>query len=261
MSLQLSSKQLADLVGVSVRTLRHYHAIGILPEPSRKSNNYRVYGLEHVLQVLRIRRLSEFGLSLEMVKDALDDPERRFSEELLRQLDQEFAAQIALLTARRNTIGEMLRTGEKIDVLPEYAQYLKDLRELGESDQELELYKILIELVGSVGHSRDAGNLKGTLSALIENYDARRFQVLDDRFYTLGPESSNDEIEALAADYVKIALELVSLDESEVLSEENQYNRRANPLNSLIADLVSRRFNAQQQLLLERVEQSLPKEI
>lgn len=31
----MKSSELAKLAGVSVRTLRHYHAIGLLPEPPR----------------------------------------------------------------------------------------------------------------------------------------------------------------------------------------------------------------------------------
>lgn len=35
----------AALVGVSTRTVRHYHHLGLLPEPARLSNGYRDYRL------------------------------------------------------------------------------------------------------------------------------------------------------------------------------------------------------------------------
>ncbi|MEV4016841.1 MerR family DNA-binding transcriptional regulator [Nonomuraea angiospora] len=35
------SSELAELAGVTVRTLRHYHQIGLLPEPRRASGGYR----------------------------------------------------------------------------------------------------------------------------------------------------------------------------------------------------------------------------
>ena len=61
------SKDVAYLSGVTVRTLRHYHQIGILPEPPRLENGYRDYGVVDVARVLRIKRLASLGLSLEQI--------------------------------------------------------------------------------------------------------------------------------------------------------------------------------------------------
>ncbi|WP_270479843.1 MerR family DNA-binding transcriptional regulator [Collinsella tanakaei] len=51
----MKSNELAKLAGVTVRTLRHYHAIGLLDEPPRQANGYRDYRPEDLLRVLRIR--------------------------------------------------------------------------------------------------------------------------------------------------------------------------------------------------------------
>ena len=51
----VKSNELAKLAGVTVRTLRHYHAIGLLDEPPRQANGYRDYRPEDLLRVLRIR--------------------------------------------------------------------------------------------------------------------------------------------------------------------------------------------------------------
>jgi len=37
--------ELAAIAGVTTRTVRHYHRIGLLPEPERQSNGYREYSL------------------------------------------------------------------------------------------------------------------------------------------------------------------------------------------------------------------------
>ncbi len=37
--------ELAGLVGISTRAIRHYHHVGLLPEPARKANGYREYSL------------------------------------------------------------------------------------------------------------------------------------------------------------------------------------------------------------------------
>ncbi len=66
----MKSSELARMAGVSVRTLRHYHAIGLLPEPPRGDNGYRDYEPTHLLRLLRIRQLaSRFLLSVGTTRD------------------------------------------------------------------------------------------------------------------------------------------------------------------------------------------------
>jgi DNA-binding transcriptional MerR regulator len=67
-------KQLADLAGVSVRTLHHYDAIGLL-QPSRVGENrYRYYADEAVLRLQQILFYRELGFSLGDIQAVLDDP-------------------------------------------------------------------------------------------------------------------------------------------------------------------------------------------
>ena len=40
----LTIGQLASYTGVTVRAVRHYHQIGLLPEPDRDASGYRRYG-------------------------------------------------------------------------------------------------------------------------------------------------------------------------------------------------------------------------
>jgi DNA-binding transcriptional MerR regulator len=71
--------ELAGLVGISTRAIRHYHRVGLLAEPARTANGYREYSLRDAAELARVRRLTELGLSLDEVGDALagsaaDDP-------------------------------------------------------------------------------------------------------------------------------------------------------------------------------------------
>ena len=50
----MRSNDVAKLAGVTVRTLRHYHQLGLLPEPPRQANGYRDYSPADVARVLRI---------------------------------------------------------------------------------------------------------------------------------------------------------------------------------------------------------------
>lgn len=67
-------QQLAELAGVSVRTLHHYDEIGLLSPSGRTAKNYRVYGEGELLRLQQILIGRELGLSLEDVGRSLDEP-------------------------------------------------------------------------------------------------------------------------------------------------------------------------------------------
>lgn len=109
----MRSSELARMAGVSVRTLRHYHAIGLLPEPERTASGYRTYEAAHLLRLLRIRQLASLGFSLEQIGPMLDelDAERVQGESLgagtqnlLDELDQRLEEQISQLEHQRELI-------------------------------------------------------------------------------------------------------------------------------------------------------------
>ncbi|MGH3388683.1 MAG: MerR family transcriptional regulator, partial [Actinomadura sp.] len=79
--------ELAALVGVSTRTVRHYHHLGLLPEPDRLANGYRDYRLRDAVVLARVRRLAELGLSLDEIRDVLADDRGREFREVLLELD------------------------------------------------------------------------------------------------------------------------------------------------------------------------------
>ena len=77
--------RVAQLAGVSVRTLHHYHEIGLLQPGERSLAGYRLYGesdLERLHQILLYR---ELGFSLEEVAVILDDPQADPVAHLRRQ--------------------------------------------------------------------------------------------------------------------------------------------------------------------------------
>lgn len=60
----LTIGQVAQLAGTTVRTVRHYHQTGLLPEPPRSPNGYRQYRGSDLSRLHQIRQLSELGLAL-----------------------------------------------------------------------------------------------------------------------------------------------------------------------------------------------------
>jgi DNA-binding transcriptional MerR regulator len=104
--------ELAGLVGISTRAIRHYHDVGLLAEPARKANGYREYSLRDAVELARVRRLTELGLSLDEVGDALAGDAGRELAEILRELDADLARQEADLRQRRARLAELLRQAE-----------------------------------------------------------------------------------------------------------------------------------------------------
>ena len=87
--------ELAGLVGISTRAIRHYHHVGLLPEPARKASGYREYSLRDAVELARLRRLTELGRSLDEVGDTLARDAGRDLVEILRELDADLARQEA----------------------------------------------------------------------------------------------------------------------------------------------------------------------
>lgn len=48
---QLHIGEVARLVGVSTKTIRYYHQIGLLTEPARTESGYRLYDAGHLLRL------------------------------------------------------------------------------------------------------------------------------------------------------------------------------------------------------------------
>ena len=66
--------EIAELTGTTVRTVRYYHSLGLLPVPAERGG-WRDYELGHVARLSRIRWLVQAGVSLETIKRVLDEPE------------------------------------------------------------------------------------------------------------------------------------------------------------------------------------------
>ena len=93
------------MAGVSVRTLHHYDAIGLLVPRIRTDAGYRLYTDADLLRLQQILIGRELGLSLEEIRQSLDDPgfDRRIAltdqRERLRARVQQTEAMIRAVDA------------------------------------------------------------------------------------------------------------------------------------------------------------------
>lgn len=98
-------KEVADLVGISVRTLHHYDEIGLLRPAHTTASGYRLYDdrdLETLQQILFFR---ELGFPLKKIKEIVGSPgfDRQAALELHRKM----------LLEKRERLDAMIETVEK----------------------------------------------------------------------------------------------------------------------------------------------------
>lgn len=73
--MEYSVKALADLAGVSVRTLHYYDEIGLLSPARVVSNGYRLYGAAELFRLQQILLYRELGFGLKQIASVLDRPD------------------------------------------------------------------------------------------------------------------------------------------------------------------------------------------
>ena len=133
MDLVLTIKRLAEYVGVTVRAVRHYHQTGLLPEPDRDSSGYRRYDAQAVVDLIRIRTLTEAGVPLTRVHELIRATPEEFAT-ASREIGQALARQIEELRQRELRVAA-LQSGDRMFLPAEIADYLDQLRALGVSER------------------------------------------------------------------------------------------------------------------------------
>jgi DNA-binding transcriptional MerR regulator len=132
----LTIGQLAAYAGVTIRAVRHYHQVGLLPEPERNASGYRTYDVNAVVRLIRIRTLVEAGVPLARVQQLLDADTATFAEATV-QIDRELRARIRGLQEHRRRIAQ-LASGESLAVPDEVADYLNRVRDIGAPESLIE---------------------------------------------------------------------------------------------------------------------------
>lgn len=132
----LTIGQLAAYAGVTPRAVRHYHQVGLLPEPARDASGYRSYGASSVVQLIKIRTLADAGVPLSRVGDLLEADETAFAE-AVTGIDRRIREEIKRLQDHRKRIAR-LAAGDNLVLPPEVVGYLDRLREIGVSERMLD---------------------------------------------------------------------------------------------------------------------------
>ncbi|HIY23294.1 MAG TPA: MerR family transcriptional regulator [Candidatus Brachybacterium merdigallinarum] len=219
--------ELAELAGVSVRTLRYYHQVGALPEPPRLSNGYRDYSVDDLVRVLRIHQLTSSGLPLATAGELAAGPAPHAAEEVLEEADKVLESQIAVLTERRARLAEA-RAGGHVGLSWEARALSIETTDLPPAILLAHLYR------GHPQFSRLADALLQPDRRARATALQRRFEQVDEHT----PEAELDEI----VDQVQALLAEV---DAELPPLREEWTR-------LVLELVERDLNPRQRELLGR---------
>ncbi|MFE7903112.1 MerR family transcriptional regulator [Streptomyces sp. NPDC057424] len=107
----------AAFAGTTSRAIRHYHDIGLLPEPERGGDGRRRYGYADMIRLLWIRKMADAGISLDDMRAAFD--EARDIEENLGRLEEALAAKEADIKRQRAVVQRLRAVGSPLGLLSE----------------------------------------------------------------------------------------------------------------------------------------------
>lgn len=203
---------LARLAGTTTRTIRHYHQVGVLSEPTRRVNGYREYDLRDAVRLVRVRRLVGLGLSLSEVADVLRAGPGGEGElrEVLADLDADLAEQERAIAERRRRLaglrarsGDLAASEEVVDLLREVSAAAP-----GASAEELARERDLLEMVEAMNEPERFAEFAGQYrQALADPEQLEQMTALAARFEALAEaDAANPRVEELARDLADAGL-------------------------------------------------------
>ncbi|MEV4891121.1 MerR family transcriptional regulator [Nonomuraea sp. NPDC055795] len=119
----------AAFAGTTPRAIRHYHEIGLLPEPVRGGDDRRRYGYDDMIRLLWIRRMADAGIALDDIRAAFagtasagegDDDGDDGVASVLERLEEALVAQEAELRRQRTAVRRMRTEGSRTGLLSDF---------------------------------------------------------------------------------------------------------------------------------------------
>ena len=162
--------ELARRTGLTVRTLHHYDAIGLLSPAERSGGGHRVYGEADVQRLYRIVSLRSLGFPLEAIATALDGDAvdaRAAVEDHLARLEDQMEQQRRLRASLRQLLerlgsDDFLTTIEEMTMYeryytPEQRQELEQRRQAIGDEAIREVEREWAEIFATLRAEMDAG--------------------------------------------------------------------------------------------------------
>jgi len=108
--------EVAELVGLSLRTVRYYEEVGVLSAPARTEGGFRLYDQEHIDQLLLIKQMKPLGFSIEEMRAVFDARETLAHSTSARkraEASEALEGFAELASGRCRDLRERLRDGER----------------------------------------------------------------------------------------------------------------------------------------------------
>jgi len=154
----------AAFVGVTPRTIRHYHQVGLLPERERGGDGRRRYGYAEIIRLLWIRRMADAGIALDDIRDAFHGaaPSGADGEDeiagVLARLEDTLAAQEAELRRKRASVQRMRSLGSRLGLLDDLVSgRLEGAPEGSLRQDDLDVLLVTERIFGPLGAAVQAG--------------------------------------------------------------------------------------------------------
>jgi len=131
---QYTVSQLAELAGITVRTLHHYDEIGLLRPVTRTESGYRLYSERELLLLQQVMFFRQLDVPLEEIRRILADPNFDQARALWQHRE--------LLLAEVGRLGRLIDTIDKTLHMLEGTMTLSDAELYeGFSQEQIERYK------------------------------------------------------------------------------------------------------------------------
>lgn len=117
--------EVAEVTGLTVKSIRYYELLQLLPEAPRTESGYRMYGQDAVQRLQFIKKAKRLGLSLDEIKDILELYENQQPPcvHVLALLDRKIAEIDGIIedlqVFRQDLAGLREESVKQIDNLPE----------------------------------------------------------------------------------------------------------------------------------------------
>lgn len=106
--------EVAERTGLSLRTIRHYEEVGLLPESERSPGGFRLYGEAAVQRLLLVKRMKPLDFSLDEMRDLIEVRDRlaspRLSERTRTQLVERLRTYRSLVEHKLDTLEQRVQT-------------------------------------------------------------------------------------------------------------------------------------------------------
>ncbi|MEH0971778.1 MerR family transcriptional regulator [Micromonospora sp. CPCC 205546] len=152
--------QLARRTGLSVRTIRFWSDLDLLPPTARSTGGYRLYDAAAVARLDLVRSLRELGIGLDDVRRIL---QRRTSvREVAQAHSHALDAEIRTLRLRRAVLRSVARRGSTTEEL----RLMNDLARLSARERQRIIDDFVDEVFGGVAPGPDGDGLARAMRAL-----------------------------------------------------------------------------------------------